>query len=126
MVSEKDKKLSPDGSGDDEVDDSSSIVDSKKLEESESVLDFRITSIDCTSGKRVRPGLLLLPGLRHHHSNTQPTHTHKLSTVIPALTTAVERNGERTDATLPSTESDSSAKGQRLGTHTDSGLTTRE
>ncbi len=117
LVSDKERNPSLDGSVEEERDDSSSGHDSKKLEESESVLDFRITSIDGT-GRRLRPGLLLLPGLRQHSGNQFSTAT---------VATEVNKDGQRTDSSLPSGESDTSSRGQRLGTaHTSSGLTTRE
>lgn len=116
VVSSKERDPSFDGSDDEVKDDASIGQDSKRLEESESILDFRITSIDGV-GKRVRPGLLLLPGLRQHHSSPQP-HQHSAS--------AENGDGRRTDSSLPSGESDSSSKGRRLGTQMDCGLTTRE
>lgn len=93
--------------------------DKQKMEESESVLDFRITSIDGT-GKRLRPGYLWLPSLRNLKAQQQQQQEEEEGVA------SLEREGEGTeeDGSLPSSDCDANSK--RQGSHTGTGLAARE
>lgn len=96
---------------DDEAREDSIMQDGRqRLEESESILDFRITSLD-GSEKRIRPGLLRIPSLRN--SNVQPFHQN-----LPMD----EAKREGVESALSSSECEAGFK--RQCTYTGMGLTT--
>lgn len=93
---------------------SSEDAGQKKLEENESVLDFKVTSLD--SGERRRPDYLWLPSLKN-------LEVQGLMQQPPPPVGGVRRE-EPSDGSLPSSDCDANCKRQIA--QTGSGLTTRE
>lgn len=101
--------------------------DCQRLEESESILDFRVTSLDSGRGggggggggekkDLVRPGYLWLPSLRNLEAQQRPP--------LPAVGGGVA--GSQTDSSLPSSDCDANANCKREISQTNSGMTARE